>query len=218
MIFYPVIKHLLVLSLILMLCLDTNAQAQDRKLIQFSGVVLDMDSIQPVPFVSVANISRNFRGIITDHKGFFSLVVGEGDTIRFSAVGYKNQTYRIPSDLPGSAHTLIVRLKGDTITIPMVRILPWATPEEFKKAFIETDIPDDDLQIARHNLDKMLMDEIAANMKMDGSQNSKYYFNRQSERLYYAGQYAPITVLNPMAWAQFFKLLQEGKISLRNEQ
>lgn len=207
-----------VLLVLLYTCSYTQDQSAGRKLIQFSGVVQHIDSLEPVPFASVINLSRQHRGTITDHKGFFSFVVGEGDTIRFSAIGYKKATYRIPENIAGSAHTIILRLQSDTVNIPLVKIFPWATPEEFKKAFIEANIPDDDLQIAKRNLDRSIMDELAANMTMNGSQNSKLYFQQQSDRLYYYGQTPPIKVLNPFAWAQFFKLLQEGKINLRNEQ
>jgi hypothetical protein len=211
------IKYLECTVLLWLLCMGSYAQEQPRRLVQFSGVVLHNDSLTPVPFVTVVNISRQHRGTITDHKGYFSFVVGEGDTIRFSAVGYKKATYRIPENIAGFNHTILFRLQSDTINIPLVKIFPWATPEEFKKAFIEADIPDDDLQIAKRNLNREKMEEIAANLKMDGSQNTKLYFQQQSDRLYYYGQTPPITVLNPFAWAQFFKLLQEGKISLRNE-
>src|SRR5690348_16797537 len=52
----------------------------DDKLIQFSGVVVTNDSLQPIPFSSVM-IKHANRGTVTDYYGFFSFVAMKGDTV-----------------------------------------------------------------------------------------------------------------------------------------
>ena len=57
-------------------------------LIQFSGVVLDQDSLTPIPFVSIL-IKGTGRGTICNFQGFFSLIVNPGDELEFHSVSRK---------------------------------------------------------------------------------------------------------------------------------
>ena len=51
-------------------------------LVQFSGVVVSSDSLQPVPFANIFDKSTR-RGTVSDYYGYFSFVAGFGDTIVF---------------------------------------------------------------------------------------------------------------------------------------
>ena len=57
-------------------------------LIQFSGVVVSQDSLQPVPYCSIID-KKTKRGTTSDYFGYFSFVASKGDTINFSCIGYK---------------------------------------------------------------------------------------------------------------------------------
>ena len=169
-------KKLLFLLIILIAAFSSSIKAQDKKLVQFSGVVIHADSLEPLPFVNIINISRNHRGTFTDMRGFFSLVVSVGDTIQISCLGYKKQELIIPVNLAGNTLSAIFKLKMDAIDLPMIYIFPFATIEQFKQAFIKLRLPDDDLMIAKRNLDEKLMMALSSAMTWDGSQNTKYYF------------------------------------------
>ncbi|MFT3885764.1 MAG: carboxypeptidase-like regulatory domain-containing protein [Flavobacteriales bacterium] len=67
-----------------------------RPLVQFSGVVVTGDSLEPVPFASIIT-KGSFRGTISDVYGYFSFVAQPGDTLQFSAVGFKRGEYVIPT-------------------------------------------------------------------------------------------------------------------------
>ena len=56
-------------------------------------------------------------------------------------------------------------MNADTIMLAPTIIYPWPTEEEFKKAFVRLDIPDDDIEIARKNLAKAEMKERIDNYK-----------------------------------------------------
>ena len=90
----------LLLLLLATLFISTQAQVamNDRELIQFSGVVVSGDSLTPVPFTNIL-IKHSYRGTISDVYGYFSFVAQEGDTIIFSAVGFKRSQFTIPMDL-----------------------------------------------------------------------------------------------------------------------
>lgn len=190
--------------------LDKGKDRQEDDLIQFTGMVVTGDSLQPVPFTHI--IDRNTRhGTISDYYGYFSFVAMKGDTVDFTSVGFKKSFYVIPDTIRGKLYTMFHVMTADTIYLAETVIYPWPSKEEFKEAFLSLELPDDDLEIARKNLDLMEMKARAEGIPMDGSMNYRNYIDRSVSKLYYAGQTQPITVLNPFAWAQFIKAWKEGK-------
>ncbi|MBN2174727.1 MAG: carboxypeptidase-like regulatory domain-containing protein [Bacteroidales bacterium] len=193
-----------------MIFLDSFSQESDEDLIQFSGIVVTADSIQPVPYTNII-LKNTWRGTVADYYGYFSFVARKNDTILFSAVGFKKSSFVIPDTITGNRYSLIQVMTSDTILLPQTVIYPWPSKEQFKEAFLTFDVPDDDYERARKNLDATELREMVENYPMDGSMNYKYSMQLQQDKLYYIGQTQPITVLNPFAWAQFIKAWKEGK-------
>ncbi len=198
----------------------TNAFSQsafdDSDLVQFSGVVVTADDLSPVSYTTV-RIKNTRRGTVSDLHGYFSIVAKISDTLSFSAIGFKENDFIIPDTITQKRYSLIHVLNADTIMLEPTVIYPWPTAEDFKRAFVELDIPDDDLEIARKNLARAEMRERAAHFKMDGSMNFRHQMQQHVDRLYYAGQTQPITIFNPFAWAQFIKAWNEGKFKNNKE-
>ena len=186
-----------------------RAQNENRDLIQFSGVVVSGDSLRPVPFTSIM-IKNTSRGTVADYYGFFSFVAKIKDTIEFTSMGYKRSHYLIPDTLKGNHYSLIQMLSGDTILLRETVIYPWPTQEQFREAFLKLNIPDDDLERAKKNLERADMKERMNSKGMDGSLNYKYAMQQKQSQLYYVGQYAPNNLLNPIAWAKFIQAWQNG--------
>ena len=206
------IKYTFISLLIFGFCQRVFSQEEtvDPDVIQFSGVVVNADDLDPVSFSNIM-IKGTHRGTISDYYGYFSFVALKNDTIQFSAIGYKENSFIIPDTINGKRYSLIQVMDADTVLLTPTVIYPWPTEEDFKEAFIELDIPDDDIEIARKNLAKAEMKERAMNFKMDGSMNYQNYMDRETSKLYYAGQSQPISILNPFAWAQFIKAWKQGK-------
>jgi hypothetical protein len=190
--------------------------AQERELIQFSGIVVEADSLKPVPFTKII-IKHSNRGTLADFYGYFSFVAQEKDTIVFSATGYKKSQYIIPDTLSGNKYSLIQLLQQDTIFLKETVIYPWPTKEQFKEVFMNMKIPDDDLERAKKNLEREEIKEKFETLAMDGSMNYKGYQQQYQSKLYWAGQYPPNNILNPFAWAQFVKMWREGKLKIKKE-
>lgn len=201
----------LLLALLVITAWGTPAQGQDEYsgLIQFSGVVVAADSLNAVPFTNII-IENTYRGTSSDYYGYFSFVARENDTIIFSAVGYKKSKYIIPDTIRGNRYSLIKVMAPDTLTLDETVIYPWPTKEQFVQAFMDMEVPDDDLERARKNLAKAEMKERARNYGMDASMNYSNYMNQQTSKLYYIGQPQPISLLNPFAWAKFIKAWKNG--------
>jgi hypothetical protein len=187
-----------------------------KDLVQFSGAVVTSDSLRPVSFTHIIDRNTGF-GTISDFYGYFSFVAKKGDTIDFSAIGFKKSRFIIPDTMHSNRYTMFQVLTADTIYLSETVIYPWPTPEQFKEAFLNLEIPDDDLEIARRNLERYELAVRAEAMPMDGSMNYRNYIDQTVSKLYYAGQTQPITVLNPFAWAQFIQAWKDGKFKRKEK-
>ena len=197
---------LLVMFLVVQL---TYGQLSDSDLIQFSGVVVSGDSLEPVPYCTVIDKSTK-RGTVSDYFGYFSFVAHKGDSIRFSSVGFKTSYYVIPDSLKNNKYSLIHVLSTDTIMLPVAVIYPWPSKEQFAEAFVNTEIPNDDYKRAVHNLEQAELKELADGIPMNGSMNYNYEMQQVQNKLYYAGQLPPNNLLNPVAWSKFIQSWKNG--------
>ena len=195
-----------------LLAQETNS-SKARELIQFSGVIVTGDSLNKVPYVNII-ITNSHRGTTSDFFGYFSFVAQELDTIQFSAVGFKNVQFVIPDSLSINRYSLIQLMVRDTILLPETFIYPWPTKEQFRQAFMNLDIPDDDLERAKKNLQLAEMRERYKATGMDASMNFTNAMQEQSSKLYYAGQDPPIGLLNPIAWVKFIDAWKNGELKI----
>ena len=138
------------------------------------------------------------------------------DTILFNALGFKAEKFVIPDTITKNRYSLIQLMTGDTITLSPAYIFPWPTLEDFKRAFVNTDIPDDDLARAKKNLDPEEMRMRVENYPMNGRMNYNNYIETQTSKLYYFGQQQPFEIFNPFAWAKFIQAWKEGKFKRKN--
>src|SRR6185312_645998 len=144
---------------------------QERTIVQFSGVVHNADSTTViVPYVSIVNTTNKNQVNISNYKGYFSFPAHEQDTVRFSCVGYASTTVVIPSNVANRSYTIEVDLKPEIINLPVFRVFPWATTEEFRKDFITMKIADDDLAIAQKNLSRASILSLQRTLPRDGSE------------------------------------------------
>ena len=128
-----------------------NLYSQDDNFIQFSGITKNFDA-EILPYTHIV-IKNTKRGFVADNKGMFTIIVEPFDTVFFSTVGYKKYAFIIPSNLETYSFTRDIYLEKDTLMLGEVKIYPWRTYEEFKKAFLTTDITDLDMDNAQRNIE-----------------------------------------------------------------
>jgi len=212
------VKIIIITTTVAIFCgIKANCQEVNSDLVQFSGIVVssDGDNLKPVPFTSIA-VKNTHRGTTSDYYGYFSFVARKKEVVLFTSLGYKRASYTIPDTITSNRYSLIQIMTKDTIILAETVIYPWPTREQFKEAFIKLKIPDDDYLRAQKNL--ALMDrkergvpyEGSPNV-MDGASNYQSYMSEQYDKMYYKGQIIPNNLLNPFAWADFFKAWKEGK-------
>ena len=194
---------------IFLACGTFRAQGQKEELIQFSGITITADSLNPVPFTKILIKDKN-KGTTTDMVGYFSFIAHKSDTILFNALGYKPVSFIIPDTITKNRYSLIQLMTADTLTLAAAIIFPWPTLDDFKRAFVNLDIPDDDMTRARKNLDIAAFQMQVDNHPMDAGANYHNYMENQTSKLYYFGQQQPISILNPFAWAKFIQAWKNG--------
>ena len=201
-------KILFFLALLPCLCMAQKDSL--RTIVKIAGVTVTSDSLKPIPFVNVI-IKGNYTGTMGDYSGFYSIVAKAGDTLIFTSVGYRNVEYAIPDTLKSDQYSLIQVLNKDTIELPETKIIIWPSYEQFKQAFLNTDIEDSDLARAKKNLNHDILREQAINLHLGAGGNQKLMLDRETSRLYSIGQLPPNNLLNPIAWKKLIDAWKEGK-------
>ena len=186
--------------------LSVFGQTPQPALVQFSGVVVT-DSLAPVPFTNIM-VRNTYRGTMSDVYGYFSFVAQEGDTLLFSAVGFKRSQYVVPTDLPENKYSMIHVLQPDTVMLAEQKVYPWPSKEQFRDAFLNLRLADDDYQIAMKNLSPAEMVQRMENLPPDAYQSFQYQMAMDHTKLYYSGGTPVINLFNPIAWAQFLQAWQ----------
>jgi len=203
----------LILSItLLLLCLEIFSQNK-ADLIQFSGNTLISynDSIEPVAFVIVKNKSRRSNAY-SGPDGFFSLVVKAGDTVEFSAVGFKKSTLIIPETIQRDRFFATQPMIRDTNRLSTVVIVPWKNVDELKRAVLDLEVSEHDLVIAYQNLQYERWTQIRENMMPSLAENKDQYMNQhQSVDRLRSGLIPMNNLANPFAWMEFINYLGKNK-------
>lgn len=212
LIFEPVKKFLQYFVLAAFL-LPFTAKAQFEKardsVVQLYGVIMTADSLVGIPAVSVTIKGQN-RGTITNDQGVFSIVVLKGDQVEFSHVSYKPKVIDIPRNIEGNQYSVIQLMVQDTVYLPATIIKARPTPEQFARDFVNTKIPDDDIEIARQNTSAAKRRVLLQTTPGDGGEATRIQFNRIANRAVYQGQTPPMNIFNPAAWADFIQAWKRG--------
>jgi len=130
--------------------------------------------------------------------------------VQFSCVGFKSKNVIIQKDLQGNEFSMIQLMVTDTALLPATIIKQRISREQFERDFINTKVPDDDIEIARANNNVATRRLLMSSLPADGREASSQYMRQQSKKLYYSGQLAPQNIFNPIAWAEFIKAWKRG--------
>lgn len=189
-----------------------SSQDEERRFIQIDGLTAD-DIGFIVPDVSIYSKHLK-RGAASDNRGIFSIISVPGDTIFFSAIGYKSTILTIPPSITGSHFITDVIMVTDTIMIGEVLVLPWKTYSEFKRAVIENKPVDPLMENMEYNL-ALVEQQIWSDMRATPGEAYRYTMQQMADNLYTRGQMPSNNLLNPFAWQKFAREVKSGL--LKNE-
>jgi CarboxypepD_reg-like domain len=204
-----VLRYLFILLSFSPIAAKAQFETFKDSVVQLYGVVMTADSLKGVPAASIVIKGQN-RGTVSNADGVFSIVVLKGDNVEFTSVGYKPITVSIPRDLVGNQHSIIQLMVTDTVFLPATIIKPRLTREQFERDFINNQLPDDQLTIARKNNSVATRRLLIAALPSDGREASNQYLRQYAQKQTYTGQLAPQNIFNPFAWNEFIKAWKRG--------
>lgn len=205
-------KYLIVTLLSIVTCFATlDLFAQDeKKIVQFTGVVIDTETDQGVPGVHIF-APKGGRGTTSNPYGFFSMAVLEGDSILISAVSFEKETIKIPVLPKGKYNfTVVISLKSDTTYLPELEVYPFPNEQIFKEAILALQLPNQqDLNNMQRSMDQRMLNRMYRNLSMDGNNNYQYYMSQLANANNQKYQTSSLSLLDPFAWNRFIKSLKK---------
>jgi hypothetical protein len=207
---------------ILLLSGPVIAKAQFDKLkdsvVEVYGFVMTADSLQGIPAVSIIVKGRSAmgRGTISNDQGVFNIVLFKGDSLEFSSIGYKSKTVAVPTNINGNQYSMIQLMISDTFHLAMTIVKPRPTKEQFEREFVNTKVPDDDIEIARQNTDALKRRALYKTLPADAREASNTYLRQSAQRYSYQGQQPPQNIFSPLAWASFIQAWKRGDFKSSN--
>lgn len=194
-----------------------HAQFESVKdsVVQLYGIVMTADSLVGIPAVSVTIKGQN-RGTITNNQGVFSIVVLKGDEVEFTHVSYKTKVITIPRNLQGNQQSIVQLMVEDTVYLPATIIKPRPSRQQFERDFVNTKVPDDDIEIARQNNNAAARRMLMKTTPGDGGEATALQFRKVAQKATYAGQLPPQNLFNPAAWSEFIQAWKRGDFKRKN--
>ena len=183
--------------------------------VQLYGVIMTSDSLKGIPSVSVVVKGRN-QGTYSSEQGVFSIVVLKGDQIEFSSVGYKTITLNVADTFRGNQYSLIMLMTSDAQYLPATIITARPTREQFERDFVNTPVPDDNIEIARQNNSAAKRKVLARGLPANAGEAASTYLRQSAQKYYYQGQTPPQNIFSPIAWADFIQAWKRGDFRNNN--
>lgn len=190
-------------------------EAVRDSVVQLYGIVMTADSLVGIPAVNVTIKGQN-RGTMTNNQGVFSIVVLKGDVIEFTHVSYKSKEVAVPLDLKGNRQSIVQLMVEDTVYLPATVIRPRPTPQQFARDFVNSKVPDDDIEIARQNNSVAKRRALMQSTPSDGGGATALQMRQAAQRATYQGQVPPMNIFNPAAWSEFIQSWKRGDFKRKN--
>lgn len=210
-----ILQYLPIIFFIFPVTVKAQFETVRDSVVQLYGVVMTADSLVGIPAVSVVVRGQN-RGTITNNQGVFSIVVLKGDVVEFTHVSYKPKEVSIPRNLEGNQYSVVQLMVADTVYLPATIIRPRPNPAQFARDFVNTKVPDDDIEIARQNTSASKRRALISSTPADGGEATNIQFRNIARKAYYAGQTPPQNIFSPAAWSEFIQAWKRGDFKRKN--
>lgn len=191
-------RSLFIITLIL--AFSFSSMAQQDEPINLTGVVLDAENLDPLPFTTIL-FKDGKTGTISDNSGYFSFLAYPGDTITFRSVGFQTNTFVIPNLLDGDTYSLIQMLVRESLVLEEVAVSPLPDVQYFNETIVKKELSERQQKRLRE-----FKTDLDALLQKQYEENSPYYEQWRYARLYeMTGLVPPNNFLNPMTWSNFIR-------------
>lgn len=196
-----------------LLLFATEITYSQDKSINISGIIMDADSLQAVPYVNI-RLKDTFFGTVADNQGNFNFTASAGDTLRFSSIGYYDAYFIMSNQLmKGNTYTLIQLMRRETILLEEIVVFPFPEYEQLLRSFIEAE-PDRDLE----SLKEDAINRVNKISREEYERNKNYYNVYHNNQLYNMTGIVPLNnFLNPINWSNFIEDLKSKKVNQKQK-
>ena len=197
--------------LLLFIAVGAYAQQKEKPLVQFTGMVYNADSTKvAVPYTTITNVTYHNQVYLSNYRGYFSFVAHEQDTLLFTSIGFAPIKVVIPANVSSKSYTLEVKIRPQIINLPTFHVFPWATTDEFRKDFLSMKLADDDLEIARKNIERSTSTASFNSLPHDGQEIQSAWSQNENANIMNQHSLTPNPLLNPIAWGTLIKQISDG--------
>lgn len=130
----------IILFLTLTATFTVFAQPLSKQPLTISGKIVSADSLSAIEDVHIIN-KRNGKGWLSRQDGTFTILVSQGDTLLFTAVGFEDKEIAFSASLLDKQRTLTVTLQPEVYELDQITITPYPTLEQFKQEFLHLKLP-----------------------------------------------------------------------------
>lgn len=192
--------------------LSLRSQTTDKgKILTVTGIINDEEN-NPVSGVSIWSHKLR-RGTISDYSGIYNVISLPGDTIWFSALGFKNTPVIVPLEIDSRQYTRDIVLLNDTIVIKDVVILPWKNYEAFKREVLAEKTIKPEILNMYENIALIKYSIMNTyNYRVSPEAGYRLAMQQNNNASMIKGQYPSNNLLNPFAWAKFFNGIKNGML------
>jgi len=203
-----------ILCFYVLLFANVSAFAQEHSnSIIFKGKVVASRTSEFLPNAYVFNANSG-RGALSDDLGNFQLYVYPGDSLTFSYVGYKKKYYIVPYILE-EVQTGIIHMAEDSKMLAEVKVYPYSTEEDFKRAFMDMKVENEAGRRAlEKNLEQSKLNVLALQAGLSGAGNFRNFSDQMTYSMANRNfvQNPLMSLTNPFAWANFIKSVKNGDL------
>lgn len=203
-------KYALTILLLFAVSAVFAQNTKEKPLIQFTGIITDVDSNTVVPYVTVTNLTNKEQRYAANYKGYFSFIAHPGDTILYTAIGYRDLLLPIPAQINDTKYTAMIKMKAEIVNLPTVRVYPWATVEDFTRDFMSMKIADDDYVIAARNVSPESLSGLIMTLPRDGGEIQSINNRLNHDRALNKNMVQTNPLLNPFAWGKLMQSIFKG--------
>lgn len=188
--------------------------AQQKKILQFSGLISSTGSNLPIGFVTIKNTSFNNQTFISNNEGYFSFVAHVGDVIQFTSVGFDPVEFEIPN-IDGDKYTAQIKMRALVVELPAITPYPWASYEDYLSEFMAMGSGEDPIAMARRNLSPEAMAALARIVPRSAEEIQTYNSLQRHQFMQNKNinQRMNNPFLNPFNWYQFINSIKKGDYS-----
>ncbi|EMS33099.1 hypothetical protein C943_00376 [Mariniradius saccharolyticus AK6] len=211
----PYCLSTILLGMLFLGAFQANAQDRERKVIQLSGIILNADSTDAVPGVNIY-VPKKGRGTSSGRYGYFSMPVLEGDSVVFSFIGLKRQTFKVPNNVEDDKISLILTMQVDEISLAEIEVMPYPTEDEFKRQVLAMNYEAPMAIDTRGNMSPETLLRWAGEMPASANENWRYF--QQGQILQIQDRYGPrpFTLMDPFAWSKFIQSIKRGDLKKKD--